>query len=75
MTEEITNFKIFSKDSTYEVFRVAEAWRLWDDAELFNVLKYIEKAGRDTKVPPVDNLKKAMAFLKRKIGMLEHARL
>lgn len=56
------------EDNPYEVIKVAEAWGFDKDAYLFNVLKYI---GRPTKGKYLEDLKKALWYLNRKIKKLE----
>ena len=59
------------KDDLYEVVKVAEAWGLDKDAYLFNVLKYIGRSGKKDDNPPVQDLKKAMWYLDRRIKNME----
>lgn len=58
------------KDNPYEVVKVAEAWGFDLDAYLFNVLKYIGRAGKKVTSPTIEDLEKALWYLKRKIGRL-----
>lgn len=53
------------KDNPYEVIKVAEAWGLDKDAYLFNVLKYIARAGKKGAV--LEDLRKGHFYLGRKI--------
>lgn len=62
----------YGGDTTYEVIKVAEAWGLDKDAYLFNVLKYIARAGK--KGSEVEDLKKGGFYLNRKIENLEEAK-
>jgi hypothetical protein len=59
------------KDNVYEVVKVAEAWGLDKDAYLFNVLKYIGRSGKKDDNPPIQDLKKAVWYLERRIKTLE----
>jgi hypothetical protein len=59
------------KENPYEVVKVAEAWGLDKDAYLFNVLKYIRRSGKKDDNPPVQDLKKALWYLNRRIEVLE----
>lgn len=59
------------KENPYEVVKVAEAWGLDKDAYLFNVLKYIGRSGKKDDNPPVQDLKKALWYLNRRIEVLE----
>jgi hypothetical protein len=58
-------------DNPYEVIKVAEAWGLDKDAYLFNALKYIGRSGKKDDNPPVQDLKKALFYLERRIKVLE----
>jgi hypothetical protein len=59
-------------DNQYEVIKVAEAWGLDKDAYLFNVIKYIGRSGKKDNNPPVQDLKKALFYLERRIKLLEN---
>lgn len=61
----------FDEDKTYEVVTVAEVWGLDKDAYLFNVLKYIARSGKKDGEPPVQDLKKAVWYLNRRIETIE----
>lgn len=56
----------YGGDTTYETWKVAEAWGLDKDAYLFNVLKYISRAGKKNDIQ--EDLEKAEAYLKRRIA-------
>jgi hypothetical protein len=58
-------------DNPYEVIKVAEAWGLDKDAYLFNVLKYIARAGKKDGAPIKQDLKKGLFYFQRRIGLLE----
>lgn len=58
-------------DNPYEVIKVCEAWELDKDAYLFNVVKYVARAGKKDKNKEVEDLKKAAFYLDRKIKNLE----
>ena len=60
------------KNSVYEVVKVCEAWDLDKDAYLFNVVKYIARAGKKNPDKEIEDLKKAMFYLDRKIKNLEN---
>lgn len=60
----------YSPDS-YEVWDVADAWGLDKCAYLFNVLKYIARAGKKSKDTELEDLKKARNYLNRKIDQLD----
>ena len=59
------------EENTYEVVKVCEAWDLDKDAYLFNVVKYVARAGKKDINKEVEDLKKAMFYLNRKINNLE----
>lgn len=58
-------------DNPYEVIKVCEAWELDKDAYLFNVVKYIARAGKKDPKKELEDLKKAVFYLQRKINNLE----
>jgi len=59
-------------DNPYEVIKVCEAWGLDKDAYLFNVAKYIARAGKKDPQKELEDLKKAAFYLNRKIYNLEN---
>lgn len=59
------------EDSVYEVIKVCEAWGLDNDAYIFNVVKYVARAGKKDKAKELEDLKKAAFYLDRKIKNLE----
>lgn len=59
------------KENPYEVIKVCEAWDLDKDAYLFNVVKYVARAGKKDVEKEVEDLKKAAFYLERKIKNLE----
>ena len=59
------------EDNTYEVIKVCEAWELDKDAYLFNVVKYVVRAGKKDQAKELEDLKKAAFYLDRKIKNLE----
>lgn len=61
----------FGDDETYEVVNVCEAWGLDKDAYLFNVVKYVARAGKKDKEKELEDLKKSLWYLNRKIKNLE----
>lgn len=62
------------KDNVYEVLKVCEAWGLDMDAYLFNVVKYVARAGKKDPTKEIEDLKKAQVYLERKIKNLENGR-
>ena len=59
------------KENPYEVIKVCEAWGLDFDAYLFNVVKYVARAGKKDTSKELEDLKKAAFYLDRKIKNLE----
>ena len=57
------------KDNPHEVFKVLEAWDL--DFHLGNVVKYVARAGKKDKSKEIQDLEKALWYLKRKIEVLK----
>ena len=56
----------------YEVVKVCEAWELHKDAYLFNVVKYVARAGKKDTDKELQDLNKALWYLKRKIESIEN---
>jgi hypothetical protein len=72
MTEQVNHPNhYFGEDNPYEVIKVCEAWGLDKDAYLFNVVKYVVRAGKKDENKELQDLKKAMFYLDRKIKNLE----
>lgn len=59
------------EENVYEVIKVCEAWELDKDAYLFNVVKYIARAGKKDKQKEIEDLNKALWYLNRKIENLQ----
>lgn len=59
------------KDNPYEVIKVCEAWGLEKDAYLFNVVKYVARAGKKDPNKELEDLRKAVFYLELKIKLLE----
>ena len=59
------------EENAYEVVKVAEAWGLDHDAYLFNVVKYVARAGKKDPSKELQDLKKTLWYLDRKIQNLE----
>jgi hypothetical protein len=57
-------------DSTYEVFKVLEAWELDKDFYLGNVIKYVARAGKKDPAKEKEDLQKALVYLQRRIDSL-----
>jgi hypothetical protein len=58
-------------ENVYEVIKVCEAWDLHGDAYLFNVVKYVARAGKKDPSKEIEDLKKAAFYLDRRIKLLE----
>ena len=68
MTEKINHPDHYGgSDNTYEAIKVIEAWG--SDFHLGNVIKYVSRAGK--KSDEMEDLKKALWYLQRKIELLE----
>ncbi len=59
------------EDNVYEVIKVIEAWEL--DFHLGNTVKYISRAGKKGSDKELQDLKKALWYLQRKIDNLENS--
>jgi hypothetical protein len=55
------------ESNPYEVIKVCEEWGLDKDAYLFNVVKYVARAGKKDQTKELEDLKKASFYLNRKI--------
>jgi len=60
------------ESNPYEVIKVCEAWALDKDAYLFNVVKYVARAGKKNVSKELEDLEKAVFYLKRKIENLKN---
>lgn len=60
----------FGKDDTYEVIKIIEALEM--DFHLGNTFKYIARAGKKETDKEIQDLKKALWYLQRKIDLLEN---
>lgn len=71
--KEMVNHPIHygGQDNPYEVVKVCEAWGLDKDAYLFNVVKYVARAGKKDTDKELQDLKKALWYLERKLKNLE----
>jgi hypothetical protein len=69
MKESINHPEHYGGDNTYEAIKVIEAWNL--DFSLGNTIKYISRAGKKDKAKEIEDLKKALWYLDRKIKTLE----
>jgi len=69
MKESINHPDHYGGDNTYEAIKVIESWNL--DFSLGNTIKYISRAGKKDKAKEIEDLKKALWYLDRKIKTLE----
>ena len=69
MKESINHPEHYGGNNTYEAIKVIEAWNL--DFSLGNTIKYISRAGKKDKAKEIEDLKKALWYLDRKIKTLE----
>lgn len=67
--EAVNHPDYYGGDTTYEVIKVLHAWGLNFNASLFNVVKYIARAGK--KGDTLEDLKKARFYLDYEIKRLE----
>ena len=58
------------EDNMYEAIKVIEAWEL--DFHLGNTIKYISRAGKKGSDKELQDLKKALWYLQRKIDNVEN---
>ena len=59
----------FGKNNEYEAIKVIDAWDL--GFSLGNTVKYISRAGKKGSDKEIQDLKKALWYLERKIELLE----
>ena len=57
------------EDNTYEAIKVIESWGL--DFCLGNVVKYISRAGKKDPTKELEDLKKAVWYLNRRIQQIQ----
>jgi hypothetical protein len=70
MTEQVNHPNHYGgEDNTYESIKVIEAWDL--DFHIGNTVKYISRAGKKGTDQELQDLKKALWYLERKIKNLE----
>jgi hypothetical protein len=70
MSEQVNHPQHYGgEDNTYEAIKVIEAWDL--DFHLGNTVKYISRAGKKEVNKELQDLKKALWYLQRKIENLE----
>jgi hypothetical protein len=59
----------FGENNEYEAIKVIEVWNL--DFHLGNTVKYISRAGKKDPTKEIEDLKKALFYLNRRIENLE----
>ena len=70
MTEQVNHPNHYGgEDNQYEAIKVIEAWGL--DFHIGNTVKYISRAGKKGTDQELQDLKKALWYLERKIKNLE----
>ena len=70
MTEQVNHPNYYGgEDNQYEAIKVIEAWGL--DFHIGNTVKYISRAGKKGADKELQDLKKALWYLERKIKNLE----
>ena len=62
----------YGGDSVYEYFKVAEAWGWHKRAYLWNAGKYMCRTGKKSKDKEVEDLEKAIVYLKKEIELLKN---
>lgn len=73
VTEMVQHPKHYGgEDNPYEVIKVCEAWELDKDAYLFNVVKYVARAGKKNADKELEDLEKALFYLNRKIENIKN---
>jgi hypothetical protein len=68
MTESVNHPDHYTPGQ-YEVYKVCEAWGLHDNAYLFNVVKYVARAGKKNPEKMTEDLEKALWYLKREVEL------
>lgn len=64
--EQVNHPQHYGGDTTYEVIKVIEAWGL--GFHLGNSVKYIARAGKKDPAKELEDLEKALWYLKRRIA-------
>ena len=70
MKEMINHPEHYGGDTIYEVIKVIEAWEL--DFHLGNAVKYISRAGKKETDKEIQDLRKSIWYIERKIKLLEN---
>lgn len=69
--EWINHPQHYGGDVTHETVKCLEAWGLEKDALLWTAAKYISRAGKKSKAKFIEDLKKAVWYINRRIAKLE----
>lgn len=69
MAESVNHPQHYGGDVPHETWKCLHAWGLETDALLWNVVKYISRAGK--KAALVEDLRKAKWYLDKRIELLE----
>lgn len=64
----------YGGDTVYEVIKVLRAWELHRCAYLFQVVKYVARAGKKDPFKEIEDLEKARFYLDEKIKVLTQDR-
>ncbi len=70
-TEAVNHPAHYGGDTVYEVIKVLEAWGLHNCAYLFQVVKYVARAGKKDPTKEIEDLQKAKFYLEKKILNLQ----
>jgi Protein of unknwon function (DUF3310) len=62
----------YGGDTTYEYFKVAEAWGWHKRAYLWNAGKYMCRTGKKSKENEIEDLEKAIVYLNKEIELLKN---
>ena len=73
MAEQVNHPNHYGGDTTYEVIKVLEAWKIQDPL-VWNTIKYLARAGKKPGVDELTDLQKAAWYLARRIQQVEHQR-
>lgn len=70
-TDMVNHPQHYGGDTTYEYFKVAEAWGLDKRAYLFTAGRYLCRAGKKFKDKEIEDLEKAIVYIQREIELLK----
>lgn len=72
--EAVNHPAYYGGDTTFEVIKVLRAWGLDRCAYLFQVVKYVARAGKKDPTKEIEDLEKARFYLDEKIKVLTQDR-